>query len=108
MPAPSQSPAPSSSGSSAPTNRSPAGSTAARPGPVTAPPQTSQGTVPEGTEAPRNLTERAPRTLGLLDQLGFWGNLGVSLLGFAGALSILTPPSADPTTIAVTAAGRLN
>ena len=32
------------------------------------------------------LTEPAPRTLGLLDQLGFWGNLGVSLLGFAGAL----------------------
>ena len=31
---------------------------------------------------PATLTEAAPRTLGLLDQLGFWGNLGVSLLGF--------------------------
>lgn len=49
-----------------------------------------------GAEAPRTLTETAPRTLGLLDQLGFWGNLGVSLLGFAGALSILTPIGAEP------------
>jgi nucleobase:cation symporter-1, NCS1 family len=51
------------------------------------------------------LTESAPRTLGLLDQLGFWGNLGVSLLGFAGALSILTPIGADPLSLpaAVTA-----
>ena len=49
--------------------------------------------------------EPAPRTLGLLDQLGFWGNLGVSLLGFAGALSILTPIGADPLSLpaAVTA-----
>jgi hypothetical protein len=31
-----------------------------------------------------------------LDQLGFWGNLGVSLLGFAGALSILLPYGAEP------------
>ncbi|HEY5150102.1 MAG TPA: cytosine permease [Mycobacterium sp.] len=56
-------------------------------------------------EAPPTLTESAPRTLGLLDQLGFWGNLGVSLLGFAGALSILTPIGADPLSLpaAVTA-----
>ena len=51
-------------------------------------------------EAPRTLTETAPRTLGLLDQLGFWGNLGVSLLGFAGALSILTPIGAEPLSLA--------
>jgi hypothetical protein len=56
-------------------------------------------------EAPITLTERAPRTLGLLDQLGFWGNLGVSLLGFAGALSILVPVGVAPLTFpaAVTA-----
>jgi putative hydroxymethylpyrimidine transporter CytX len=56
-------------------------------------------------EAPRTLEEAAPRTLGLLDQLGFWGNLGVSLLGFAGALSILTPFGAEPLSLpaAVTA-----
>ena len=49
-----------------------------------------------GTEVPLTLTGAAPRTLGVLDQLGFWGNLGVSLLGFAGALSILTPFGAAP------------
>jgi NCS1 family nucleobase:cation symporter-1 len=42
-------------------------------------------------EAPTTLTEAAPRTLGLLDQLGFWGNVGVSLLGFSGAIAILAP-----------------
>jgi NCS1 family nucleobase:cation symporter-1 len=60
---------------------------------------------PSGAEAPTTLLEAAPRTLGLLDQLGFWGNLGVSLLGFAGALSILTPYGAGPLSLpaAVTA-----
>jgi putative hydroxymethylpyrimidine transporter CytX len=47
-------------------------------------------------EVPTTLTQTAPRTLGVLDQLGFWGNLGVSLLGFAGALSILTPFGVEP------------
>jgi len=42
-------------------------------------------------EAPATLNEAAPRTLGLLDQLGFWGNVGVSLLGFSGAIAILAP-----------------
>jgi putative hydroxymethylpyrimidine transporter CytX len=42
-------------------------------------------------EAPKTLNEAAPRTLGLLDQFGFWGNLGVSLLGFSGAVAILAP-----------------
>jgi len=32
-------------------------------------------------EAPITLTESAPRALSTLDQLGFWGNLGVSLFG---------------------------
>lgn len=48
------------------------------------------------TEAPVTLEEPPPRALGVLDQLGFWGNLGVSLLGFAGALAVLTPFGADP------------
>jgi NCS1 family nucleobase:cation symporter-1 len=42
-------------------------------------------------EAPTTLNEAAPRTLGLLDQFGFWGNVGVSLLGFSGAIAILAP-----------------
>ncbi|HEX5495382.1 MAG TPA: cytosine permease [Mycobacteriales bacterium] len=32
------------------------------------------------TEAPRTLTADVPRTLGFLDQLGLWANLGISLL----------------------------
>jgi nucleobase:cation symporter-1, NCS1 family len=47
-------------------------------------------------EAPATLLEAAPRTLGLLDQLGFWGNLGVSLLGFTAAASVLAPVGAPP------------
>jgi len=42
-------------------------------------------------EAPLTLEEPAPRTLGLADQLGLWGNLGVSLTGFTGAVAVLAP-----------------
>ena len=51
---------------------------------------------PSPTPTVRTPAAEAPRTLGLLDQLGFWGNLGVSLLGFAGAVSVLTPSGAAP------------
>src|SRR5690349_22948790 len=44
-------------------------------------------------EVPFTLDEPAPRALGLLDQLGMWGNLGVSILGFTGAIYILCPTS---------------
>jgi NCS1 family nucleobase:cation symporter-1 len=43
------------------------------------------------SEVPATLNEPAPRTLGVLDQFGFWGNVGVSLLGFSGAIAILAP-----------------
>ncbi len=42
-------------------------------------------------EVPRTLVEPAPKTLGFLDQLGLWSNLGVSLLGFGGALAVVSP-----------------
>lgn len=42
-------------------------------------------------EAPLTLDEPAPRALGVGDQLGLWANLGVSLLGFTGAIYVLTP-----------------
>jgi putative hydroxymethylpyrimidine transporter CytX len=42
-------------------------------------------------EAPLTLAEPVPQTLGLLDQYGLWGNLGVSLLGFTGAIFVLQP-----------------
>jgi len=43
------------------------------------------------SEAPRTLAEPVPRALSFVDQLGLWGNLGVSLLGFTGALFVLQP-----------------
>lgn len=53
-------------------------------------------TTPDlGTEVPRTLSEPAPQTLGLLDHVGLWGNLGMSLLGFGGAIAILAPAGAD-------------
>lgn len=42
-------------------------------------------------DAPLTLEAPAPRVLGLADQLGLWGNLGVSLLGFTGAIFVLVP-----------------
>src|ERR1700728_410304 len=43
------------------------------------------------SEVGRNLTEPVPKALSLIDQLGLWGNLGVSLLGFTGAIFVLQP-----------------
>src|ERR1700760_3308082 len=37
------------------------------------------------------LADPPPRTLGLLDQVALWGNLGVSLLGPAYAIFVLAP-----------------
>ncbi|MDQ1751875.1 MAG: nucleobase:cation symporter, family [Pseudonocardiales bacterium] len=75
-------------------------STAIRPNP-SAGGSNPDGRPPRGdahAEAPTTLTERVPRTLGLLDQFGFWGNLGVSLLGFSGAIAILAPYGVTPLT----------
>ena len=44
-----------------------------------------------GDEAPLTLDQAPPKTLGALDQGAFWANLGVSLLGFSGALVLLDP-----------------
>jgi putative hydroxymethylpyrimidine transporter CytX len=45
----------------------------------------------KNSEVPRTLNEPVPQTLSLLDQFGLWGNLGVSLLGFTGAIFVLQP-----------------
>jgi NCS1 family nucleobase:cation symporter-1 len=50
----------------------------------------------DSTEAPLTLDQPAPRTLRLVDQLGMWGNLGVSLLGFTGAIYVLNPVDGAP------------
>jgi len=47
------------------------------------------GLTPGAGEAPLTLNEAAPRTLGLLDQFGFWGNLGVSLFGLTTASTVM-------------------
>jgi putative hydroxymethylpyrimidine transporter CytX len=42
-------------------------------------------------EAPYTLDEPAPRVLSFWDQSALWANLGVSLLAFSGAYSVLAP-----------------
>jgi nucleobase:cation symporter-1, NCS1 family len=45
-------------------------------------------------EAGLTLDDPAPRTLGSRDIAALWGNLGVSLLGFTGAMFVLVPIAA--------------
>ncbi len=42
-------------------------------------------------EVPLTLGEPAPKVLGWLDQIGLWGNLGVTILAPVGAVSVLYP-----------------
>lgn len=59
---------------------------------------------PRNTEVPLTLVEPPPQALGLLDQLGLWGNLGVSLLGFTGAVVVLQPGGPGTPRLSLTAA----
>jgi putative hydroxymethylpyrimidine transporter CytX len=54
-------------------------------------------TQPASDEAPLTLDIKVmpPQPLGFRDQFAFWANLGVSLLGFGGALLILQPIGFD-------------
>src|SRR5947209_14011365 len=45
----------------------------------------------QATEEPVTLVEEPPRVLGWLDQIGLWGNLGMSILGPVTAVFILQP-----------------
>jgi purine-cytosine permease-like protein len=56
-------------------------------------PKSTFVTVPGGrhSEVSRTLADPVPQALSLFDQLGLWGNLGVSLLGFTGATFVLQP-----------------
>ena len=75
-----------------------------------APPSTSAAntfvTVPgdRRSEVGRTLAEPVPQSLGLLDQFGLWGNLGVSLLGFTGAIFVLQPGGAGTPELSLAAA----
>ncbi|MBF6241718.1 cytosine permease [Nocardia otitidiscaviarum] len=54
------------------------------------------GISPEAREAPLLLDTEPPRTLGFTDQAAFWGNIGVSLIGFSGAAYVLYPTGHPP------------
>jgi nucleobase:cation symporter-1, NCS1 family len=55
-------------------------------------------------EVARTLAEPVPQALSLLDQFGLWGNLGVSLLGFTGAIFVLQPGGAGTPELSLAAA----
>jgi putative hydroxymethylpyrimidine transporter CytX len=56
------------------------------------------------SEVARTLAEPVPQALSLLDQFGLWGNLGVSLLGFTGAIFVLQPGGAGTPELSLVAA----
>jgi len=56
------------------------------------------------SEVARTLAEPVPQALSLLDQFGLWGNLGVSLLGFTGAIFVLQPGGAGTPELSLGAA----
>src|SRR3954467_8939124 len=47
------------------------------------------------TDAPRTPEEPPPRVLGWWDQIGLWGNLGMSILGPVTAIYVLQPVSGE-------------
>jgi nucleobase:cation symporter-1, NCS1 family len=56
------------------------------------------------SEVAHTLAEPVPQALSLLDQFGLWGNLGVSLLGFTGAIFVLQPGGAGTPELSLAAA----
>src|SRR6202041_1732101 len=56
------------------------------------------------SEVAHTLAEPVPQALSLLDQFGLWGNLGVSLLGFTGAIFVLQPDGAGTPELSLAAA----
>ncbi|HEU5030348.1 MAG TPA: cytosine permease [Spirillospora sp.] len=54
-------------------------------------------------EVPYTLDEPAPKVLGFWDQSAFWANLGVSLLAFSGAYTVLAPGADGRPTLAIAA-----
>jgi putative hydroxymethylpyrimidine transporter CytX len=58
-------------------------------------------------EVPLTLEGRPPKTLGVLDQGALWANLGVSLLGFSGALFLLDPLGNAPLSLAAALAAAV-
>lgn len=63
---------------------------------TTTAPSKAAARIDDRAEAPLTLAQPAPRALRLVDQLGLWGNLGVSLLGFTAAGYALFPVFGAP------------
>ncbi|MGF1429949.1 purine-cytosine permease family protein [Kitasatospora sp. LaBMicrA B282] len=51
--------------------------------------------VADRAEAPLVLDTAPPRTLGFKDQFALWGNLGISLIGFTSAATVLGQPGSE-------------
>ncbi|MGY1750026.1 purine-cytosine permease family protein [Modestobacter sp. SYSU DS0511] len=68
---------------------------------------TSTPPSPVTGDAPLTLTEAPPRTLGLRDALGLWGNLGVSLLLPVAAVYVVLPGRPLAVTIGAIVVGAL-
>jgi nucleobase:cation symporter-1, NCS1 family len=60
--------------------------------------------APRNVEVGRTLEASVPQNLGWADQLSLWGNVGVSLLGFTGAIFVLQPYGAGGTRLSIDAA----
>jgi len=56
------------------------------------------------SEVGKTLADPVPRALSLADQFGLWGNLGVSLLGFTGAIFVLQPGGSGTPELSLAAA----
>jgi nucleobase:cation symporter-1, NCS1 family len=56
------------------------------------------------SEVPPHLSDPVPRSLSFTDQTALWGNLGVSLLGFTGAIFVLDPNATGSPTMSMAAA----
>jgi len=61
-------------------------------------------TADRRAEVPPTLAEPVPQPLSLFDQIGLWGNLGVSLLGFTGAIFVLQPGGSGTPMLSLAAA----
>src|SRR6266536_1056858 len=61
---------------------------------------------PASAEVGPTLADPVPRTLRVVDIAALWGNLGVSLLGFTGAIFVLVPVS-TPMSLAAAATALL-
>lgn len=67
----------------------------------------TQSRADRPTEVAPTLDGPTPKILGFTDQGALWANLGVSLLGFAGAFTVLQPPNVPQLSIAAAIAATV-